>query len=311
MNAQLASDRVITLRLRALADSLPAVLDAEPEGVHQARVASRRVREALPVVLAQAPAGRSATLRRSFRRVTRALGPLREIDVTLHLLGEVTRGDERSGEALSDLHHRLVAERGVRRDEMLARLDEIDFESLVGRIERLMDARADESDEARALPTAIEGTLGLRVARRVRALELDVERAGSLYAIEALHRVRIAIKKLRYVLELAHEMRRLRSRRPITVLRDAQAALGQLHDEQVLADWIRRADGRPGSVRSRHRGTRARSTRGAANSTRSTWRCGRASSRPPSRRSPPSPRPARRGARRTMRLPRCIDGPAH
>jgi CHAD domain-containing protein len=241
MNAQLASDRVITLRLRALADSLPAVLDADPEGVHKARVASRRVREALPVVLAQAPARRSSRLRRSFRRVTRALGPLREIDVSLQLLDEVTREDARVATALGGLHHLLEKERGVRRQEMLTRLDQIDFESLVGRIERLMDERADESDEARALSAAIEGTLGLRIARRVRALEIAVGSAGSLYAVEALHEVRIAVKKLRYVLELARDMRAFRSRRALTVLRAAQEALGRLHDEQVLADWIRRA----------------------------------------------------------------------
>jgi CHAD domain-containing protein len=247
MNAQLASDRVITVRLRALADSLPAVLEARPEGVHKARVASRRVREALPVVLAQAPARRSARLRRSFRRVTRALGPLREIDVTLQLLDEVGRSDARTAAVLAELHRRLERERGVRRDQMMARLDQIDFESLVDRIERLMDERADESDEARALPAAIEGTLGLRIARRVRALELAVERAGSLYAVQALHEVRIAVKKLRYTLELAHDMRALRSRRALTVLHAVQERLGRLHDEQVLADWIRRAqrDGEP------------------------------------------------------------------
>jgi CHAD domain-containing protein len=127
MNAQLASDRVITLRLRALADSLPAVLEAEAEGVHKARVASRRVREALPVVLAQAPPGRSARLRRSFRRVTRALGPLREMDVTLHLLDDVTSGEEHASPVLVQLRERLEREREVRRQQMLARLDTIDF----------------------------------------------------------------------------------------------------------------------------------------------------------------------------------------
>jgi CHAD domain-containing protein len=239
MNAQLASDRVITNRLRALADSLPAVLEAAPEGVHKARVASRRVREALPVVLAQAPARRSARLRRAFRRVTRALGPLREIDVTLNLLDQLA-APSAAGVVLDDLHHRLEQERGARRDDMLSRLDAIDFESLVGRIERLMDDRADESDEARALPAAIEGTLGLRVARRVRALEVAVARAGSLYAIEPLHEVRIATKKLRYVLELAVDMKALRSRRPLRTLHDVQDALGRLHDDHVLGDWIRR-----------------------------------------------------------------------
>jgi CHAD domain-containing protein len=240
MNAQLASDRIITDRLRSLADSLPAVLEAEPEAVHKARVASRRVREALPVVLAQAPARRAARLRRSFRRVTRALGAVRELDVTRALLDEVLRDDPEAAPALERLVRELGDERSTRREQMLSRLDAIDFESLVGRIERLMDERADESDEARALPAAIEGTLGVRVARRVRALEVAVDRAGGLYAVEALHAVRIATKKLRYVGELASDMRIVRSRRPLTALRAAQETLGAMHDEQVLAERLRR-----------------------------------------------------------------------
>jgi CHAD domain-containing protein len=240
MNAQLASDRIITDRLRALADSLPAVLEAEPAAVHKARVASRRVREALPVVLAQAPARRSARLRRSFRRVTRALGALRELDVTRGLLDDVLREDAHAAASLARLLHELDDERAARREQMLTRLDAIDFESLVERIERLMDERADESDEARALPAAIQGTLGVRVARRVRALEVAVERAGSLYAVEALHAVRIATKKLRYVGELATDMRVVRSRRSLTALRTVQETLGALHDQQVLAERLRR-----------------------------------------------------------------------
>jgi CHAD domain-containing protein len=208
--------------------------------VHKARVASRRVREALPVVLAQAPARRSARLRRSFRRVTRALGPLRELDVTRRVLDEWMLEDPAIAPVVSGLARRLDEQRPERRDEMLARLDEVDFESLVTRIERLMDERADESDEARALPDAIEGTLGIRVARRGRALDLAVGRAGGLYAVDALHRVRIAIKKLRYALELAVDMRMLRSRRPLGLLRSVQEVLGRLHDEQVVVDRIRR-----------------------------------------------------------------------
>ena len=53
--------------------------DVDPEAVHQARVASRRLREVLPIVLA--PGGRTERLRRTVRRLTRTLGPVRELDV--------------------------------------------------------------------------------------------------------------------------------------------------------------------------------------------------------------------------------------
>lgn len=242
MNALITSDRVITRRLRALADTLPAAFEAAPSGIHKARVASRRVREALPIVLAQAPSKKAARLRRSFRRVTRALGPVRELDVTLGLLDEGLQGDEAAIEALAGFRRSLEADRASRRVHMLAQLDAIDFEVLVERIEHLMDERADETEEAHTLPAAIAGTLGVRVARRVRGLRVAVENAGPLYAPEALHAVRITVKKLRYALELAHEMRDLPSRRPLTRLRAAQDLLGHLHDDEVLVGRLRSAE---------------------------------------------------------------------
>ena len=57
--------------------------------VHRARVASRRLREVLPV-LAEA-AGSDALDRggKQVRRITRALGPVRELDVALGHLAEM------------------------------------------------------------------------------------------------------------------------------------------------------------------------------------------------------------------------------
>ena len=75
---------------RALKRHLPAAIEGDGIGVHQARVASRRLREAVPVLAAdvkpskarQSPAARSGKL-------TRALGTVRELDVTLTVLDEL------------------------------------------------------------------------------------------------------------------------------------------------------------------------------------------------------------------------------
>ena len=68
--------------------SLPAARAGEVSAIHQARVATRRLREALPLVARGAP-GRK--LARAVRRLTRALGPVRELDVALLTLGELAR----------------------------------------------------------------------------------------------------------------------------------------------------------------------------------------------------------------------------
>ena len=55
------------------------------DAVHRSRVATRRLREALPLVKGRGRERRR--LRRELRSVTRSLGPIRELDVALSLAG--------------------------------------------------------------------------------------------------------------------------------------------------------------------------------------------------------------------------------
>jgi CHAD domain-containing protein len=65
-----------------------------------------------------------------------------------------------------------------------------------------------------------------------------------LYAPERLHAVRIAVKQLRYALEVAADLRRTtRSATSLRQLRAVQEMLGRAHDLHVLADHVRRVEG--------------------------------------------------------------------
>src|ERR1044072_4587644 len=63
-------------RAHDLEGHLPAAIAGDDAGVHQARVASRRLREAVPVLAADTKVRRKAE--RKIRRVTQALGTVRE-----------------------------------------------------------------------------------------------------------------------------------------------------------------------------------------------------------------------------------------
>jgi CHAD domain-containing protein len=52
--------------------------------------------------------------------------------------------------------------------------------------------------------------------------------------------VRIAVKKLRYTLELIHEFGRVPTRRLVTRLKWFQDLLGRQHDLEVVAAYVRR-----------------------------------------------------------------------
>jgi CHAD domain-containing protein len=233
MSPDRRSDRLIARRLQALARALPGAVEGDVAGVHKARVASRRIREALPVVFADAPPRRSRKLVGAFRRVTRALGPVRELDVTLALAAGLQSAHPAHAEGLELLRQDLETERQLRRQRMLATLEGLDLDRHVEKVERALRPRTDRR-EGHAAATA----LAARLARRGRSLRDAVDAAGAMYAAHAVHGVRIAVKKLRYALELAIDLKLLSTRRPLAQLKSVQETLGQLHDREVLLDRL-------------------------------------------------------------------------
>ncbi|MGH9172814.1 MAG: CHAD domain-containing protein, partial [Vicinamibacterales bacterium] len=80
---------LLSQRLTSLVDAMPAAQAGDMRSVHQARVATRRLREALPVLSASISTRSLGRVRRQVRRMTRALGPVRELDVALGHLDEL------------------------------------------------------------------------------------------------------------------------------------------------------------------------------------------------------------------------------
>jgi hypothetical protein len=82
------------------------------------------------------------------------------------------------------------------------------------------------------------GTLVARVGQRARRLRTAIQNAGQVYAAEQLHFVRIAVKKLRYALELVADSRLAAVRPMVNTLKRAQETLGRLHDLQVIEHHV-------------------------------------------------------------------------
>ncbi len=83
-------------RLVSLLKAMPAAQAGDELSVHQARVASRRLRQALPLLGMRADAQALDRADKRVRRITRALGPVRELDVTLLLLAELAAEGRRA-----------------------------------------------------------------------------------------------------------------------------------------------------------------------------------------------------------------------
>lgn len=232
---------LLTRRARELQRHLPAAVAGKDEGVHQARVASRRLREGLPVLAAGLKRGKKA--RRKVRRVTRALGTVREMDVTMQVLDELARAPKVPRDALEDVRGHVLAERERRRDVMLSRLGELNTDKLARRLEEVA------IDSTTSDVTVWREALAARVSRRAKRFAAAIESAGQIYAPDRLHDVRIATKKLRYVLELAGDTGVRAARPRVASLKRLQETLGRLNDLNVLQRHVAAVQTKPPSRR--------------------------------------------------------------
>jgi len=219
-------------RLEALAEHLDGALEGHERGIHQARVATRRLREIVPVVV-ETRKGLGAKLRRRLKRLTRALGPVRELDVACSLITNRAAGKPEPGVVALRAH---LTEQRVAAFTRLR--DACDARRAKWLLEHLTDVVRELERVARGGRGELAGRERRRLARRVvdraHALGDAVTAAGAILIVDRVHAVRIAVKRLRYALELTEELRLARTAALVSSLRTIQDVLGQLHDLDVL-----------------------------------------------------------------------------
>ena len=222
-------------RINALTRSLPGAQKGDVQLLHQARVATRRLREALPLV---AGGSRGRRVERTVRSLTRALGPVRELDVALQTLDELSASGEAPAGAIARLRQVVRQERDRLHNEMCRKVAGVD----VARLRRRAAAAA-RKGRGRARDPERLASARERAARRAVALHEAIENAAGIYLPDRLHEVRIAVKKLRYAVELTRELSGSRATARIRTLKQAQGLLGRMHDLEVLIARVRGVQG--------------------------------------------------------------------
>ena len=225
-------------RLVSLLRAMPAAQAGDAVSVHQARVASRRLREALPVLGARADEAQLDRVQKRVRRITRALGPVRELDVTLSLLAELDGRKAAPLRAIERVRAAVIDERQKRRRDMLDEITPSRLDKLTRRLVRVA-----APDERPHVPRDAKEEAAAQSAMRARNLKAAIEHAGGLYLPDRLHRVRIEAKKLRYALEIQRELNKWRSLAGLSRLRAEQDQLGRMHDLEILIDKARGVQG--------------------------------------------------------------------
>jgi CHAD domain-containing protein len=247
-----AAELLLRQRLAAVVRGLVGARAGDVASIHQARVATRRLRESLPL-LASGAWGRK--LQRVVRQLTRTLGPVRELDVALESLGEFQRSGDASRAAVLLLRHIISAERQALHAEAVRAIDRADFPRL--RHKALEALEAHKGQAVTSSQASRRAAAQRRAARRAEGVRAAVDNAAGIYLPDRLHEVRIAVKKLRYAIEIVRHVGGARANRAsstsslrsapgqLAVLKRAQELLGRMHDLEILIAKTRAVQASP------------------------------------------------------------------
>ena len=215
----------------------PFVASDPIEGVHDLRVASRRLRAFVSVYgpLLDPDAKRIA---KDLRRITRSIGTLREWDVHAEHLAQYksSSSSDRERAAIEYLLEQVDAQRIVERQSAVRRLGKIDFERLAARIDQALD-QACAGPASTSVTEFAHSALEPLAAHAVDTLPPD---DGSEHA-RAMHELRIALKKLRYAYELLEPVLGADFQSLHGLAKGLQDLLGDHHDRIVLDQLVDRA----------------------------------------------------------------------
>lgn len=228
---------------------------ADPEDLHQMRVALRRMRSVLKLSGTLVGDG-AEPVRAELGWLGQSLGEVRDFDVLIGHLREVIADFEvRDQEAGRRLVSRFVAERATAKRRLTRALSSARYSTLLREVSLLTRDRDAAAAVADARPHDLIAGLAKphrKLAKAVRALPADPPD-------DDLHALRIHGKKLRYAAELAQtsakKKRAAKIKTLIKATRDFQTVLGDHQDAVLAAERMRTvldtADGLVGFVAGR------------------------------------------------------------
>jgi triphosphatase len=227
--------------LRQIAANELAVRQEDPEGIHQMRVGLRRLRAALSLFKDMLQNKETDRVKSELKWLTGQLGPARDTDVFMSKTIAPYLKHNPKRRAFEMLAHDLERERRAGFARAKAAVESGRFRNLLLECALwLIDGgwHNDNDDLKRALrEQAAAGFAEEELARRTRKIRKRVRKLDRLDAM-GRHKLRIAVKKVRYAREFFISinpggMRRKARRKMERALKELQSALGRLNDTRV------------------------------------------------------------------------------
>lgn len=225
-------------QIHTLRGNLPGVLDGMEASIHDARIATRRIRELLPLLGDPKRRKPIEDLGSRFKRLGRSLGRVRDADVRVRLLASLETRMPHAAPALVVLRQQREQERLMLLRKLVKRLERLEAVHMIEMLDEHRLSLAGPVSWALRVGATWKRDLRYTLRERAAATTEAIEHATGVYFPHRVHEARIAIKKMRYAMEIAHEVGGGDRSAAIRELKKAQDVLGDLHDRQELADNI-------------------------------------------------------------------------
>jgi inorganic triphosphatase YgiF len=204
MTVEATLQRIGRSCLAQLLRNEPAVLSAQPEGVHQMRVAVRRLRSAISSLKKFLPSEDVQWVTEELRWLGGTLGPARNLDVFAAELVPIARAGLPDEPGWEDLAATLDRLRVAAYDQVTEAILSNRYTAGMLRLLRWFEASGGRRHSASDQPDPMTSPIAVIAAdvldRRRRKVKQRGKRFGSLAPPER-HELRIAVKKLRYTVE--------------------------------------------------------------------------------------------------------------
>jgi triphosphatase len=236
--------RIIGATLTHLLANQPAAAVGEAEGVHQMRIAVRRLRSAIGLFKRHLEPQAAARFDAGLKRVGRVLGEVRDWDV---FCGDILQAAENDAPHVQP--HLLRGPATAQRADAYGRLvDELEGPAFTALVLGLMAWTENHSEETLLLSNGHSGgrladlapKMLDRAARKARRRGRHLRRRSG----EELHDLRKSLKKLRYSVEFLSDLcGRKRTHAYLQACKDLQEQLGAINDAALAAAMTNRLAG--------------------------------------------------------------------
>jgi CHAD domain-containing protein len=250
-----AIHRLIPL-LEAFSKEIEGVKTAQDiEHIHRMRVASRRLRAALPLFGSCIPEKKYRQWLLELQKITRALGDARDTDVQIEFITKLIKKGEpgipdKNPDNTSlvrvkvDLETSLLVQLQKKRVNLQAAvvssLEKLETSGIIDEMRTFFHSQTQgvKRTGKKSPPYGIPPVAAVRISRRLNTLLSFERQVYNPDAVTEHHQMRIAAKKLRYTIEAYTPLYRLGLKKYLVRVKKIQEILGNLHDCDVWIDTV-------------------------------------------------------------------------